>query len=117
MRVDAYTKAVLTVIAACLLWMCFTGSVITSAGAQAPREPQEVVVVGTRAPVPVTTAPRTSLAVRPGPEWYEQALPVQVPRPLPTTVTGIDRSSGGRWDPLDVNVKEQPRKGAPGDHP
>lgn len=116
MRVDAYTKAVLTIIAACLLWMCVSGAVIRPVAAQGTRdrEPQEVILLGSRAPVAVITAPRTSLVVRPGAEWYQDPLPVDAPRPLPTRLTGIERPASGRWDPLDVNVKEQPRKTAPG---
>ncbi len=117
MRVDTYTKAVLTVIAACLVWMCVSGAILTPVAAQAPRAPQEVMVVGTRVPVAVVTAPRTSLAVRPSAEWYQEPLPVDAARPLPTTLNGVERQGGGRWDPLDVNVKEQPRKGAPGHRP
>jgi hypothetical protein len=118
MRVDAYTKAVLTIIAACLLWMCVTGATLTPVAAQAlrDREPQEVILIGSRAPVPVVTPPRTSLVVRPGAEWYQEPLLVDAPRPLPTRLTGVERQ-GGRWDPLDVNVKEQPRKAAPGHRP
>lgn len=116
MRVDAYTKVILTIIAACLVWMCLTGALTTPVAAQrSEREPQEMVLVGSRVPVPVVTAPRTSLVVRPGPEWYEATLPVDAPRSLPTRLTGVERQPGsGRWDPLDVNVKEQPRKAAPG---
>ena len=121
MRIDAYTKAVLTVIAGCLVWMCVSGLFVAPVAAQ--RDPQEVVVVGARAPVPIVaqtpvpviTPPRTSLVVRPGAEWYQDALPVDAPRPLPTRLTGIEHPAGaGRWDPVDVNVKDQPRKGAPG---
>ncbi len=116
MRVDAYTKAVLTVIALCLVWMCISGAALTPASAAQPRDPMEVVLVGARGtPIPVVSAPRTSLVVRPGAEWYAEALPVDAPRPLATRLTGVERAQGaGRWDPLDVNVKEQPRKAAPG---
>ncbi len=118
MRVDAYTKAVLTIIAACLLWMCISGALLTPVGAQGQKEPQEVMLVGSRVPVPVVTGPRTSLVVRPGPEWYQEPLLIDAPRPLATTsrLIGIERPGPGtgRWDPLDVNVKEQPRKTAPG---
>jgi len=114
MRIDAYTKAVLTIIAACLVWMCVTGGLVTPVAARQQREPQEVLLVGSRVPLAVITAPRTSLVVRPGAEWYDAALPVDAPRPLATRLTAVDRQGAGRWDPLDVNVKDQPRKGAPG---
>ncbi len=125
MRVDAYTKAVLTVIAACLVWLCVTGAVLTPVSAQATRQPQEVIIagsreplettlVGTRAPIPVMTPARTSLTVRPGSEWYQEPILVDAPRPLPTRLTGVERAASGRWDAIDVNMKEQPRKATPG---
>ncbi len=117
MQVDAYTKVVLTIIAACLLWMCVAGAVLTPVAAQGPREPQEVVLVATRGPLPVMTPPRTSLVVRPGAEWYQEPLPIDAPRAIPTRLAGIERPGTGRWDSLDVNVKEQPRKTTPGHRP
>jgi hypothetical protein len=128
MRVDAYTKAVLTIIAACLLWMCVAGTVLTPVAAQAQREPQEVIIVGSRTPqdvtlvgsrtpIPVMTPPKTSLMVRPGAEWYQEPILVDAPRPLLTKLAGVERPAVGRWDPLDVNVKEQPRKTTPGHRP
>ncbi len=115
MRIDLYTKVVLTVIAACLVWICVSGAALAPVMAQNTREPQEVVVVNSRVPLPVITPPRTSLVVRPGAEWYQDALPIDAPRPVATRLTAIERGPGtGRWDPLDVNVKEQPRKAAPG---
>lgn len=51
MQPDAYTKVVLTVIAACLLWLCFANvPLIPRSVAQAVARPQEVVVVGLKAP-------------------------------------------------------------------
>ena len=45
MNVDAYTKAVLTIIAACLVWICLNG-VTPVAGAQAARPaPAPVILV------------------------------------------------------------------------
>ncbi len=124
MRVDVYTKVVLTIIAACLVWMCVSGLFVTPAAAQrVDRQPTDVVVVGTRGPVPivaqtpvpVVTPARTSLVVRPGAEWYADALPIEAPIPLPTRLTGIERQPGpSHWDPVDVNVKQQPRKSEPG---
>jgi hypothetical protein len=124
MRVDAYTKVVLTIIAACLVWLCVTDAGLTPVAAQGPREPQEVVLFGTRTPVPVLTPPRTSLSmvygdsvslpVRPGPEWDAKPATVTASDPLPAKLVGIERSKSDHWDALDVNVKDQPRKGTPG---
>lgn len=113
MRIDAYTKVVLTIIAICLVWMCVSGAVVTPVAAQNPR-PQEVMLVGSRTPIAVVTAPRTSLVVRPGVEWYQDALPVDAPQPLSARLVGVEKAPTGRWDALDVNVKDQPRKAAPG---
>lgn len=126
MRIDAYTKVVLTIIAACLVWICVTGTLFAPAAAQSPQAPQEVVVVGVRSPVAVVTPPRTALsvvygsdvplAVRPGPEWYAKPVPARVTasEPLPMRLIGVEREKGDRWDAIDVNVKEQPRKTSPG---
>jgi hypothetical protein len=47
MKVDLYTKAVLTVIAACLVYMCFgKPTLVPALTAQAKPQPQEVVIVG-----------------------------------------------------------------------
>jgi hypothetical protein len=43
MRVDTYTKAVLTVIAACLVWLCFGGFATRTVSADGP---QDVRIVG-----------------------------------------------------------------------
>lgn len=49
MNTDRYTKAVLTVIALCLIWMSLGGpSMIPVADAQMPVKPTDVVIVGWR---------------------------------------------------------------------
>jgi hypothetical protein len=45
MRSDLYTKAVLTVIAACLVWLCLGGPSILP-GVRAQTEYQRVVIIG-----------------------------------------------------------------------
>jgi hypothetical protein len=51
MRPDAYTKVVLTVIAICLVWLCFASPLLTPRTvARAAGSPQEVVVVGIKSP-------------------------------------------------------------------
>ena len=104
MRTDVYTKTVLTIIAACLVWMCFHGVGGTPVSAQAP---QEVVLVGVR-------GARTILTVRPAGDWYEAALPVDAPRPLSTRLVGVERGASSRWDALEVAVRDAPRKATPG---
>jgi hypothetical protein len=47
MRVDIYTKAILTIIAVCLLWLCLRGTtVIPVAEAQTSSATQKVHVAG-----------------------------------------------------------------------
>lgn len=104
MRVDGYTKAILTIIALCLVWMCIRGTAVTPLSAQGP---QEVVLVGVR-------GARTILAVRPTGDWYEAALPVDAPRPLPTRVVGVEHGPTARWDAVDVAVRDGQRKTMPG---
>jgi len=126
MRIDAYTKVVLTIIAASLVWICVAGMLFAPAAAQSQQPPQEVVVVGVRSPVAVVTPPRTALSVvygsdvpvvvRPGVEWYAKPVPARVAasEPFPARLIGVEREKGERWDAIDVNVKEQPRKAGPG---
>lgn len=45
MRIDLYTKMILTVIAACLVWLCISGTPLAPV-VQAQPARQEVVVVG-----------------------------------------------------------------------
>ncbi len=104
MRIDGYTKAILTIIAACLVWMCVHGVGATPVSAQAP---QEVVLVGVR-------GARTILTVRPAGDWYEATLPVDAPRPLSTRLVGVERGASARWDAVEVDVREAPRKPTPG---
>ena len=88
MKPDLYTKFVLTVIAACLVWLCVNG-VTPTALAQAPVIPQptRVVLVDERN-VPLQTA---------------QGLRVDVTNPsLAVALTAIERR--GPWQPLDVRV-------------
>ena len=56
MITDAYTKAILTVIAACLVWMCLNSiTPVTQAQAKLP-EPTPVILVDAKG-VPITTVP------------------------------------------------------------
>ncbi len=106
MRIDTYTKVVLTIIAACLVWICVSrlGTPLSAQG----QAPQEVVLVGIRAERGM------SLAVRPTDDWYRNPLPVDVTRTIGVRLLGVERAAAGRWDPVDVNVKEQPKKATPG---
>jgi len=92
---DLYLRAVLTVIALCLVWMCFNG-VTPKAFAQAkPAEPMRVVLVDERN-VAISTA--QGLHVNLG----LQTVPVSIAAPVPVRVTSIERS--GVWQPIEVRV-------------
>ncbi len=99
MNVDAYTKAVLTVIAACLMWICVNG-VTPVASAQAARpEPTPVILVdGKGAPIYTSEGFRVSLGVK--------VLPVEITNPaLNVAVQSIQR--GTTWDPIWVQLMRE----------
>lgn len=109
MRVDLYTKAVLTVIAACLVWMCING-VMPVASAQADRaEPAPVIFVDPEgAPIYTSDGFRVNPGTRALPvSLTHSSLPVEVTNaPLPVTVRSIQR--GTAWDPIQVQVMREP---------
>lgn len=109
MKVDAYTKAVLTVIAACLIWICLNG-VMPVAGAQAARPgPTPVILVDGKG-VPIYTAEgfHVSVGARPLPVVVNNtSLPVEITNPaLNVAVRSIQR--GAAWDPIPVQVMREP---------
>ncbi len=96
MKVDFYTKAVLTVIAACMCWMCLN-SVTPGIRAQAPPSPTPVVLVD------ASGTPLRAVPVIVG----NPSLPVEVTnRPLAVAVQSIQR--GAAWDPIPVQVMREP---------
>ena len=132
MHTDRYTKVVLTIIAACLLWqsamtagravqaqalsqttlarMTDTAKPVIVVGWGELNDKGEVVTVYTkRTPRGIVTDPVAS--VRP-----ESPLPVTVngpvqvvspaARPLSVALTQIDRAAGSAWDP--IATKEEP---------
>jgi hypothetical protein len=111
MNVDAYTKGLLTVIAACLVWMCLNG-VTPAASAQARAQlpqPTPVVLVDAKG-MPIFTA--EGLRVNVGSAVVpvtvaNQSVPVAVMnRSLPVTLRTIQRT--GTWDPIQVQVMREP---------
>lgn len=109
MKTDLYTKAVLTVIAASLVWMCVNGATpVTLAQGQpqaqektAPAQPTPVVLVNEKG-IPIYTQQgiRVNLGVQP--------LPVTVNNtaPLPVSVRALQQ--GSEWDPIMVHVLREP---------
>lgn len=139
---DRYTKAVLTVIAGCLLWICVTGAAVplTAQRASVQTMPnatiQPVVIVGTgtldqRGTVTVNFTPqgRTDPTV-PVQLPYSAAkpLPVSLPyttaSPMPTQlpynatsplaieIAAVKKT--GEWEPVRVRVEDAPTKSRPG---
>lgn len=80
MKVDLYTKAILTVIAVCLVWICVNGATPVVGAQTARPEPTPVVLVDAKG-APLYTA--DGLRVNVGP----RALPVTVNNAsLPVTI-------------------------------
>lgn len=132
MNVDRYTKAVLTVIAGCLLWICAMGAG-PALGAQ-PAAPvtndvQPVVIVGTG-----TLDQRGTLVVnyvrQPDgrPSRTDPTVPVSLPytpasplstrlmnspeSPLAVEISAVKKT--GEWEPLRAKVEDAPAKAKPG---
>jgi hypothetical protein len=128
MTTDRYTKAVLTIIAAALLYIgaMLSGQPASAQGQGATQgspgmvmdaRPQPVVIVGWETParpLPVTVQQPLAVTLRGAPE---QPLPVTLrgapEQPLPVTLTGI--RAGAEWD--EIRIKAEPsitrRPGAP----
>jgi hypothetical protein len=140
--IDRYTKAVLTVIAGCLLWICAMGAGVPltaqrpSVQAMPNAAVQPVVIVGTgtldqRGTVTVNFTPqgRTDPTV-PVQLPYSAAkpLPVSLPytaaspmpamlgysanSPLAIEITAVKKV--GEWEPVRVRVEDAPTKSRPG---
>jgi hypothetical protein len=144
MTVDRYTKAVLTVIAGCLLWICAMGTgQALSAQPAALRIPnanvQPVVVVGTGtldSQGTVTVNYTTQDGVRRTDPTLPVALPYTTARPLPVALPYTDLSpmparltnapdtpvpveissvrKVGEWEPIRTSVEDAPPKKKPG---
>ena len=131
MRPDAYTKAVLTVIAACLLWLCAmsTGRPLS---AQQPMQltgttVQPVVVVGWgsfdehgRASVTMVDSrngrqsdpnlPIRVVRMPPGP--LDVRLPYTDQAPIPVGITRIKPAA--EWEPIRNAAEPEPTRPKPG---
>ena len=111
MKSDLYTKAILTVIALCLVWMCLNGATpsVRAQGNPTPALPQPVLLVDSRG-VPVITP--QGLPVNLGSATVpvlirNQTVPVQVGNDmLPIVLRSIER--GGVWQPIQVDVLRPP---------
>ena len=134
MKTDRYTKAVLTVIAGCLLWICAMGAggavqaqqTIREAGPWSDRV-QPVVIVGTGSmdaegkivinftrqngrqrtdPTVPVALPYSASSPMPSQLFYTSAAP------LPIEIAAVKKT--GEWEPLRAKVEDNPTKPRPG---
>jgi hypothetical protein len=109
MKIDLYTKGVLTVIAVCLVWMCASGAMPAVGAQTARREPTPVLLVDANGkPIYGADGFRMNVGTKAVPVYVQNdALPVSVTnRPLNVAVAAIQRSSV--WDPIQVQVMREP---------
>lgn len=134
MNVDRYTKAVLTVIAGCLLWICAMG-----AGPSVAAQPaaflkipgatvQPVVIVGTGTLDQQGTVTVNFVRQPDGPPRTDPTVPVALPytpaKPmpvglpytgaaaLPVEITAVKKV--GEWEPIRASVEDAPPRKKPG---
>ena len=106
MKIDAYTKAVVTVIALCLVWQCVNG-VTPAALAQAP--PQSQTAKPTPTPVMLVDANGNPLLTPTGLRVTvtNPSLSVDVTnKAIAVAVRAIQRTAV--WDPIQVQVLREP---------
>jgi hypothetical protein len=109
MKIDLYTKVILTVIASCLLWDAVSRTT-PQVSAQAPAPPPTPVIIVDAQGMPLIGP--LGLRVNAG----QQSLPVQVTnqnltvnvtnQPVPVALTAIEKR--GSWQPIPVDVTRQP---------
>ena len=106
MKIDLYTKTILTVIAACLIWISLTRATPVAL-AQTPRlQPTPVILVDQNG-APLESV-RVSLTAQPLPVVVTNTQPIQVSSnsTFGVAVRSIERT--GRWDPIQVQVLRDP---------
>ncbi|HUQ97903.1 MAG TPA: hypothetical protein VM166_00530 [Gemmatimonadaceae bacterium] len=105
MTIDLYTKAVLTIIATCLMWMCVTASTPVAQAQAQPAAPAQAIKPQ---PAPVMLVDSDGVPLRSLPVFVSNdSLPIAVTnRVIPVTVRGIQR--GTEWDPIQVQVMREP---------
>lgn len=130
MNTDRYTKAVLTVIAGCLLWICAMGVAPRVEAQQSiaplPQNVQAVVIVGTGS---MDRAGKVDVSfTQDGGKKTEPTLPVWMPytptkplpvslaytpaSPLPVEISAVKKPAD--WDPIRVRVESAPQSARPG---
>jgi len=133
MKIDAYTKTVLTIIAACLLWLC-----VMSAGQPVNAQPQQqysplpaqpVVVVGwgrlnPAAPGGIELAwsdsarkiSEPAVPIRPAtdPKLDPLRVRVELSKPIPVSLEEVRKGSGSAWEPLRTAAEPDSGSRVPG---
>ena len=126
MTVDRYTKAVPTVIAAALVWLCATSAASPIQAQQPPQPPatppQPVVIVGwgtidqsgrvTVARSASGSDPNIPVKLVGYPSPVNVRLEYTAAQPMPVGLTTIAPS--GRWDPIRTSVESAPTQPRPG---
>ena len=133
MNVDRYTKAVLSLIAGCLLWICAMGAGPSVAAQPASRvipnaNVQPVVIVGTGTLDQAGTVTITYVRPADGRPRTDPTVPVSLPytaaNPIPARLTyspdsplAVEISAvkkTGEWEPIRAKVEDAPAKPKPG---
>jgi hypothetical protein len=132
MKTDAYTKTLLTIIAACLLWLC-----VMSAGQPVSAQPQQqysplpaqpVVVVGWGRLNPAARGgielawsdsdrkiSEPAVPIRPGdPKHDPLRVRVDLPAPLPVSLEAVKKGKDGAWDALRTAAEADSGSRVPG---
>jgi|SRR5215471_1137834 len=125
MNVDRYTKAVLTVIAGCLLWMCVMGA---GPGLQAQRRDADVAAINLKdfktGAVPVILVGTGTMdrlgnievVYTQGGGRTDPTLGVRLPyspsSPMAVEISAVKKA--GAWDPLRADVEDVPLRSNPG---
>jgi hypothetical protein len=132
MKIDWYTKAVLTIIAACLVWLCVrsTGETLVaqSQPAQVSALPaQPVVVVGWGRLNPAVAGgvelewadqqrriTEPSVAIRQSTDQRFDPLRVRIDSQAPVSVSLDAVRRGNAWDPLRTQIEKDAPQRVPG---
>ena len=132
MKIDVYTKAVLTVIAACLVWLCVksSGETLVAQGqpAQLSALPaQPVVVVGWGRLNPAVAGgvelewadqqrriTEPSVSIRQSTDQRFDPLRVRIDSQAPVSVSLDGVRRGAAWDPLRTQIEKDPPQRVPG---
>ena len=132
MNIDGYTKTVLTIIAACLLWLC-----VMSAGQPVNAQPQQqyaslpaqpVVVVGwgrlnPAAPGGIELAwtdsarkiSEPAVPIRPGDQKHDPLrVRVDLAAPLPVSLEAVKKGRDGAWDAVRTAAEADSGSRVPG---